>query len=104
MWIQRLQREWRIAHEPGGDPLDSSLEVRVIFERLGDSGLEFQFSVWGTKGNYLELRNSRYAGIKNAFDRHGIEIPFPHRTLYAGGATEPLPVRLVADSPSQPRG
>ena len=33
--------------------------------------------------------------IKRAFDERGIEIPFPHRTLYAGSPTEPLPVRIV---------
>lgn len=27
----------------------------------------------------------------------GIEIPFPHRTLYAGSETPPLPVRVVTD-------
>ena len=36
-----------------------------------------------------------YEEIKAAFDAGGIEIPFPHRTLYAGAQTEPLPVRLV---------
>ena len=30
-----------------------------------------------------------------AFDQHGIEIPFPHRTLYAGSVTDPFPVKIV---------
>lgn len=33
--------------------------------------------------------------LKKAFDREGIEIPFPHVSLYAGEATRPIPVRLV---------
>jgi small-conductance mechanosensitive channel len=55
--------------------------------------LTFQFSVWGQKDRFLELRNSMYEQIKRAFDEQGIEIPFPHRSLYAGSATDPLPVR-----------
>jgi small-conductance mechanosensitive channel len=48
--------------------------------------------------NFLALRNSIQEAIKFAFDDNGIEIPFPHRTLYAGSATEPFPVRVVADA------
>lgn len=36
--------------------------------------------------------------LKKAFDRNGIEIPLPHRTLYTGSETEPLPIRLLKDS------
>jgi small-conductance mechanosensitive channel len=61
----------------------------------GDSAINLQFSVWGLRQNFLDLRNSIQREIKEAFDRAGIEIPFPHRSLYAGSATEPLPVRLV---------
>jgi pimeloyl-ACP methyl ester carboxylesterase len=41
--------------------------------------------------------------IKERFDREGIEIPFPHRTLYAGEATAPFPVRIV-EAPSEEAG
>ena len=61
----------------------------------GESAIDLQFSVWGLRENFLELRNTIQREIKEAFDRRGIEIPFPHRSLYAGSATEPLPVRLV---------
>jgi len=42
--------------------------------------------------------------LKKAFDTSGIEIPFPHLSLYAGAATEALPVRLAGagDSASAP--
>lgn len=33
--------------------------------------------------------------LKKAFDKNGIEIPFPHTTLYAGSETDPLPIRLL---------
>ncbi len=66
-----------------------------IFKGFGDSALELQFSVWTMKENYLELHNSIPEEIKAAFDAAGIEIPFPHRSLYAGSASQPFPVRIV---------
>ena len=37
--------------------------------------------------------------LKKAFDTHGIEIPFPHRSLYMGSASGPLEVMLRAAPP-----
>lgn len=66
-----------------------------IFQGFGDSSLDVQFSVWAARENFLPLRNSITAEIKRAFDAAGIEIPFPHRSLYAGEVTRPFPVTLV---------
>ena len=105
--LQRVKEIlWKVAEE---NPMCmTEPEPLFVFQRYGDSALEFQFSVWGTRENYLELLNSMYLEIKASFDREGIEIPFPHRSLYAGSATGPLPVRLVADpeggTPSEGRG
>jgi small conductance mechanosensitive channel len=33
--------------------------------------------------------------IKLAFDENGIEIPFPHQTLYFGEASKPIDVQLI---------
>jgi small-conductance mechanosensitive channel len=68
----------------------------IIFSGFGDSAINLQFSVWAMKENFLELRNSTQNAVKRSFEQHGIEIPFPHRTLYAGTVTEPLPVRIMA--------
>lgn len=72
-----------------------------IFLGFGDSALNIQFSVWAKRENFLLLRNSITAEIKAAFDRAGIEIPFPHRSLYAGEATRPFPVTIVEPPPAQ---
>ena len=66
-----------------------------IFTGFGDSALDIQFSVWAKRENFLALRNGITADIKKAFDQAGIEIPFPHRSLYTGEVTRPFPIRLV---------
>jgi small-conductance mechanosensitive channel len=72
----------------------------LIFQGFGDSALLYQFSVWARKETFLELKNSVQRDIKQVFDREGIEIPFPHRSLYTGSATEPFPVRVVPERES----
>jgi small-conductance mechanosensitive channel len=67
-----------------------------IFQGFGDSALEMQFSVWVRREEYLSLRNSIQEEIKSAFDKEGIEIPFPHRSLYTGSVTRPFPVQIVS--------
>lgn len=74
-------------------------EPLILFKGFGDSALEFLFGVWFAKADFLNLRNSIQREIKERFDAEGIEIPFPHRTLYAGEATKPFPVRVVTDVP-----
>lgn len=72
-------------------------EPLILFQGYGDSSLNFQFSVWATREHFLDLKTSIHIEVKEAFDAHNIEIPFPHRTLYTGAITDPMPVRLVAD-------
>lgn len=67
----------------------------VIFQGFGDSSLNLQFSVWAERSNFLALRNELTEAIKRRFDEEGIEIPFPHRTLYAGSESAPFPVQVV---------
>lgn len=71
-----------------------------IFQGFEDSSLSLQFSVWATKENFLELKNSMYEQIKNAFDQENIEIPFPHISLYSGNMTQPFPITLTKDGKS----
>ncbi|MFC1613774.1 mechanosensitive ion channel family protein [Gemmatimonadota bacterium] len=67
----------------------------IIFKGYGDSSINLLFCVWGKKENYLPLVNSIKEEVKKAFDEKGIEIPFPHRTLYTGSVTEPFPITIV---------
>jgi small-conductance mechanosensitive channel len=70
---------------------------QFFFQGFGDSAINFQFSVWGRREEYLTLKNQIQMEIKAAFDQEGIEIPFPHRTLYTGSITEPFPVSIVSE-------
>lgn len=73
-----------------------------IFTGYGESALELQFSVWGARENFLALRSSIQHEIKQAFDTEGIEIPFPHRSLYSGSLTDPFPIRIVGEAGDAP--
>lgn len=64
-----------------------------IFLGFGDSSINIQFSVWAQRETFLPLRNSILQEIKLAFEREGIDIPFPQRTLGLLGG-EALPVRI----------
>lgn len=73
----------------------------IIFEGFGDSSINIKFAVWAARGEWLAVKNSMFLAIKNRFDQEGIEIPFPHRTIYAGSVTEPLPVTISPMSPEK---
>jgi small-conductance mechanosensitive channel len=79
-------------------------EPLIVFSNFGDSALEFLFGVWFYKTDYLSLKNSIMQEIKERFDREGIEIPFPHLSLYSGSVTDPMPIRVVNDPLSHSRG
>ena len=68
-----------------------------VFLGFGSSSLDMQFSVWVKRENYIELKNTIHEEIKEAFDREGIEIPFPHVSIYTGSVTEPFPIRVIND-------
>lgn len=78
-------------------------EPFIMFQEFGDSSLNIKFGVWVTKEQYWELKKKILIEIKERFDKEGIEIPFPHRTLYTGSVTDPLPIRLVGDKKTKPK-
>ena len=73
-----------------------------IFQGFDDSSLSLQFSVWAKRESFLDLKNSMYEEIKNAFDEQEIEIPFPHISLYTGSKTEPFPVSVTHNNKDTP--
>ncbi|MFA6714625.1 MAG: mechanosensitive ion channel family protein [Victivallaceae bacterium] len=77
-------------------------EPILIFQGFMDSCQEILFGVWFEKSDYVVLRNSILKEVKKRFDEEGIEIPFPHRTIYAGSVTRPFPVEMTDTQKSEP--
>jgi small-conductance mechanosensitive channel len=62
-----------------------------MFKTFGDSGINILLGVWFEKTNFRNVKNSVFMDIKSTFDAEGIEIPFPHVSIYAGESTKPFP-------------
>lgn len=106
--IRRLDFEISVAYKENLEKVKSVLERIVkenplcldepepiiVFKTFGDSGINILLGVWFEKANHLKVKNSIFQEIKSAFDEEGIEIPFPHVTLYSGAVTEPFPVKM----------
>ena len=68
---------------------------------FGTSSVDIQFSVWAKRENFLLLKNSIYQEIKEAFDKNGVEIPFPHLSLYSGEASKPINIAVSSSDKEQ---
>ena len=66
-----------------------------VYKGYGDSSIDLLLGVWVKKENFLLLMNGIKQEIKEAFDNNGIEIPFPHLSVYTGSVTDPFPVMVV---------
>lgn len=92
--LNRVGQELANDEEWGPIILDPIQALRV--DNFGDSAIEIK-----VLGEVLPIRQWDVAGqyrmrVKSAFDDEGIEIPFPHRTLYMGDAApETLALRGV---------
>jgi small-conductance mechanosensitive channel len=69
-------------------------EPLIIFKHFGASGIDVTLGIWFERTNFLKVKNSVFQEIKMAFNAEGIEIPFPHISLYAGEITKPFPVTI----------
>ena len=67
-------------------------EPLITFKTFGPSGINILLGVWFEKANFLKVKNSVFQEIKLAFEAEGIEIPFPHVSVYTGEATKPFPI------------
>ncbi len=78
-------------------------EPLMIFDKFGNSSIDILFVAWAIREEWLKLKNSLNMEIKQRFEEEGIEIPFPHLSLYAGSASKSLPLDVVfKNQPKEP--
>lgn len=73
----------------------SEPEPEIIFEAFGNSSIDLDFRIWAPVNEWIMLKNTIQEEIKRRFDEEGIEIPFPHVSLYAGSASKAMPIEIV---------
>ncbi len=78
--LTELSRELRADKTFGPMIVEDSLPPFV--DALGDSAVTLKFSFKTKPNQQLPVRRELLRRIKNRFDELGIELPFPHRTLY----------------------
>jgi len=69
-------------------------EPQVFFQGFGTSSTDFKFAVWARQESFVEVKNAIAEEVKRRFGAEGIEMPFPHVSLYAGTKTAPIPVHI----------
>lgn len=73
------------------EKIDESKPVEFFYTEFGDSSINFRCRFWikGTKRVHtLNATNKAIIAIKKAFDKEGINIPFPIRTLKFGNTLD----------------
>ena len=68
-----MKQDARILPEPA---------PQVAVSELGDSSVDFVIRPWVKKEDYWSVKFDLTRRIKEAFDKNGIEIPFPQRTIH----------------------
>ncbi|WP_075107900.1 mechanosensitive ion channel family protein [Neptuniibacter marinus] len=70
-------------------------EPFCIVTMFNASSVDLQLSVWVVRTELKDAKSELLIACKKALDTAGIEIPFPHTSVYVGEHTKPLPIQLV---------
>lgn len=100
-FAEDLSQVRRILFEVADKNLVCMIEPKPLFIFLGfgPSTFDVQFSMWSTRDNFVELRNTMAEDIKRAFDAAGIALAFP--TYNVIGLPGP---RTPSTAPGDPGG
>lgn len=73
-----------------------NLEVPGI-DQFGESAVLFKIRMKTLPGQQWSVARELRRRIKQAFDERGIEMPFPHLSIYAGEASQPMKVQITGE-------
>ena len=77
----------------------ASVEVSGL-NNFGDRALEIRARIRTRPGKQWGIGREYRKRLKEAFDTHNIEIPFPHQTIYWGDNMDPLKLNVTKESKS----
>ena len=63
------------------DRSKSDPEPFIQVNELGDSSVDFLVRVWVDSADFFQYQADMKRKVKEALDQHGVDIPFPTRTL-----------------------
>ena len=77
-------------------------DVEVLgLDDFGDSSMSIKGTIKTKPMHQGRIKREYQRLRKIAFDTKGIEIPFPHLSLYTGEATKPMPIKMVKEEENQ---
>lgn len=79
-----LEKVQRVVREAIKSCVDYDKPIDVQYYEFGDSSINFMVRFWlpdPNHKNWLDVRSSAVIAIKKGFDKEGITIPFPIRTI-----------------------
>jgi small conductance mechanosensitive channel len=85
--LEEVQEVALDAVQHAGIELMEGRHIEVFFKEFGDSSINFVLRFWlkaTPQRDYLQARSQAVIALKKAFDKNGITIPFPIRTLDFG--------------------
>lgn len=91
-----VEKAWKIMQQVGDDiAADEAYQAKILepilimgVHALADSAVIIRARYKTVAGEQWGIRREYHRRIKAAFDREGVEIPFPHMTVYRGDIIE----------------
>ena len=82
---------------------DQMLAVTLLgLDSFGDSAVVLKVKLTTKSGEQWGISREFRRRVKKVFDAQGIEIPFPHLSIYTGEVTKPMPIALEGKEVADP--
>ena len=82
---------------------EQMLAVTLLgLDSFGDSAVVLKVKLTTKSGEQWGISREFRRRVKKVFDAQGIEIPFPHLSIYTGEVTKPMPIALEGKEVADP--